>query len=293
MLIDFHLVSIIMPAFNAGKYIKKSIDSVLLQSYTNWELIIINDGSTDNTIYIVEQYNDSRIKILNQTNQGVAQARNTGIFNSKGYYIAFLDSDDVWLENKLEVQIKFMVNNPNFILSYTDYYSFVNNEKIINNKQLLPFKIEKIEDKLLVFNFIPTLTVMVISPILKKLKGFDINLFGPEDWELWIRISDLGDFYFIDQKLAMYREHVGGISKNKFNQLLNEYKVLKLHVLQSGNVELIKCALWFHYLKFSNYYFSQKKIILSFKFYFKMIFLFPFKTENYTYPLKRFFFNDV
>lgn len=105
------LVSIVMPAYNASKFISESIESVLKQTYKNWELIIVNDCSKDNTEEIIKFYsnNDSRIKYYNQkTNLGISEARNKAIIEAKGEYIAFLDSDDLWKKRKLEEQIKFM-----------------------------------------------------------------------------------------------------------------------------------------------------------------------------------------
>lgn len=283
------LVSIIMPAYNAEKFISKSIESVLQQTYQNWELLVVNDGSKDNTSSIVKLFNYTRIKLIEQENGGVSKARNTGIANSTGEFIAFLDSDDLWLKDKLEIQVKYMMNNQNIVLSYGDYLSFIEDGKIIENKQLYPFKIKDLKQRLLVFNSIATLTVMVKSDVLKATSGFDTELFGPEDWDLWIKISQKGDIGYIKENLAMYREHEGGISKNKKRQLDEEYKVLNRHVLQSNNEILKKYALWFYNLKLTNFYFSQKEMKRFFNTYFVMIRLIPFKLENLSYPLKRLF----
>jgi glycosyltransferase involved in cell wall biosynthesis len=283
------LVSIIMPAYNAEKFISKSIESVLQQTYQNWELLVVNDGSKDNTSSIVKLFNYTRIKLIEQENGGVSKARNTGIANSTGEFIAFLDSDDLWLKDKLEIQVKYMRNNQNIVLSYGDYLSFIEDGKIIENKQLYPFKIKDLKQRLLVFNFIATLTVMVKSDVLKATGGFDTELFGPEDWDLWIKISQKGDIGYIKENLAMYREHEGGISKNKKRQLGEEYKVIKRHVSTCDNSELYKKALWFFELKLSNYYFSQKDMKRFLISYLHMIKLLPFKVENITYPIKRLF----
>jgi glycosyltransferase involved in cell wall biosynthesis len=280
----FPLVSIIMPAFNAEKFISESIISVIKQTYTNWELLIINDGSIDKTSEIISKFSDHRIILFEQKNAGVANARNIGIQNSKGCYIAFLDSDDTWLEDKLKIQTEFMILNSNIGFTYTNYFSFYDN-KLIKNKQLHPFKIDKFNEKLLVFNFIASLTVMVKSNLIKELEGFDNKLHGPEDWDLWIRISQKTESFYIDKKLAIYREHNQGISKNKSIQLKEEFKVLKKHVLKTENLILIKSAMWFYNLKLSNYHLTNKNFILFIIYYLKMIKQFPFKAENYTYPI--------
>lgn len=289
MKIDNYLVSIVMPAYNAEKYISKSIDSVLLQTHNNWELIIVNDGSSDRTSDVVDLYNDIRIKLFNIDNCGVACARNIGINYVKGDYIAFLDSDDYWIENKLEVQLYYMLCNSNLVMTYTDYFSFIDESKLIPNKQLYPFKISNPTDRLLVFNYIATLTVMVKASVVFELEGFDNTFFGTEDWDFWIRISKRGKLGYINQKLAFYREHNEGISKNKKFHLIQEYKILKKYVLKSGNNILKKYALWFFYLKWSNFYLNRKEFKKAIIFYIIMIRLVPFKIENLTYPLKKLF----
>lgn len=115
------LVSIIMPSYNTANYIKLTIESVLKQTYQNWELLIVDDCSTDNTDNIVAQYNDKRIIYMkNKKNCGAAVSRNRALKVARGKWIAFLDSDDLWYPTKLEEQIKFMVQN-NYSFSYTNY----------------------------------------------------------------------------------------------------------------------------------------------------------------------------
>ena len=115
------LVSIVMPSFNMASYIAESIRSVLNQTYTNWELIIVDDCSTDNTAEIVSSFNDSRIRYFkNEKNSGAAISRNLAFREARGEYVAFLDSDDLWREDKLEKQIHFMESN-NYSFTYTNY----------------------------------------------------------------------------------------------------------------------------------------------------------------------------
>ncbi|MEI8631915.1 glycosyltransferase family A protein [Vibrio sp. PP-XX7] len=115
-----------------------------MQTYQSWELIVVNDGSKDDTSSVVKSFDDERIRLIEQENGGVSKARNTGIEHSEGEYIAFLDSDDIWLERKLEAQVEFMLNNFNIVLSYMDYSSFIGDDIVVKNKQLHPFKIKKI-----------------------------------------------------------------------------------------------------------------------------------------------------
>ena len=159
------LVSVIMPAYNAEKYISESIDSVLAQSYQNWELLITDDRSSDNTQRIVEDYciNDKRIKLfINKENGGAGVARNNSIKEANGRFIAFLDSDDQWLPEKLNKQITFMLKN-NYAFTFTAYQK-------IKGKQLLSKVIPPLYttyNRLLGSNVIGCLTVV-----------YDINILG-------------------------------------------------------------------------------------------------------------------
>ena len=121
------LVSVIMPAYNAQKYIAESIESVIGQTYLNWELLIVDDGSTDDTASIIKQYqlNDSRIQYFYQESGRQGKAKNTAIKNSKGDYIAFLDSDDLWLKEKLKISVN-EITKGDYSLLFTDSYIFQN-----------------------------------------------------------------------------------------------------------------------------------------------------------------------
>ena len=137
------LVSIIMPAYNAEKYIAEAIESVLKQTYTNWELIIVNDCSTDATEQIIKKYQkqDYRIKLYSLlNNQGVANARNTAIQNTRGRYLAFLDSDDMWLPEKLEKQLAFMQAN-NYVFTYHDYRTIMVKDNTLGKIIHVPIKV--------------------------------------------------------------------------------------------------------------------------------------------------------
>jgi len=131
------LVSVIIPAYNSEKYISDTIDSVLNQTYKNLEIIVVDDGSTDNTEKVVKEKlsNFSNFKFLKQCNLGSAEARNLGIRNSNGNYIAFLDADDLWLPQKIEKQIKFFLNNPDYGLVFTRRKIITPYGKIIEDKK--------------------------------------------------------------------------------------------------------------------------------------------------------------
>jgi teichuronic acid biosynthesis glycosyltransferase TuaG len=142
MLKSNELVSIVLPTFNSDQFISLTINSILEQSYNNFELLITDDCSTDSTVQIIKKYLDidSRIKLfVLSANQGVAAARNYSLKNSTGRFVAFCDSDDIWLYNKLQDQINFMISN-NYYFTYT-YYNLFNNECIIGKQIISPAKI--------------------------------------------------------------------------------------------------------------------------------------------------------
>jgi teichuronic acid biosynthesis glycosyltransferase TuaG len=215
-------VSIIMPAYNAEKYIEESILSAVNQTYRNWELIIINDGSTDNTRAIAEKFSnqDKRIKVVNQQNKRLGGARNTGIQNSTGEWIAFLDSDDLWEPAKLEKQIQATKAFPNVDVIYTAGWTL--NEDDLNT--LTPydspagnFTGSEMYNVLLAGNVIPVLSVLVKKNIINKIGDQEENPFfhGCEDWDYWFRMAIQGaNFYGMDEKLFYYRRHGSNMSGN-------------------------------------------------------------------------------
>jgi teichuronic acid biosynthesis glycosyltransferase TuaG len=208
------LVSIIMPTYNTEKYIRYSIESVISQTYLNWELIIIDDGSTDNTVIIVNEFikKDSRIRYIYQNNAKQARARNNGIENAKGTILAFLDSDDLWLSTKLEKSIL------EFNTSMTDLLftnSFITSDFLIDINNHNYKKMNVVSgyysgnEALKLFiqgNRIPLLTVLVKKEKLKKIGGFNEQFTPAEDYDLWLRLLKNGcKFLAIDDVLSIYR----------------------------------------------------------------------------------------
>ena len=234
---DTPQVSVIMPAFNAADFIRDSIESVRKQTFKNWELLIIEDASNDTTAEIAAHFQaeDARIKIHSlPTNQGAAFARNIGIKASRGDYISFLDADDLWNENKLEVQINFMIQNK-IDICYSSYE--------IIDEEGVP-KMQKIEalpnltfDKLLKANYIGNLTGVynakklgkIYSPLIRK----------RQDWGLWLlALKKAGFAKGIQEPLALYRQRKNSISQNKVEMLQYNFlvyrKVLGFSLLKSS-----------------------------------------------------------
>lgn len=228
------LVSIIVPAYNAEQYISECIDSVLFQDYQDWELIIVNDKSTDNTKNIVLNYIkvDKRIKLFNQpTNKGVSAARNRAIQESNGRFIAFLDSDDRWKKNKLSEQLKFMKEN-NYAFVFTSYETFETNSKA---KKLISVPNKITYKEYLGNTIIGNLTVILDKRYIK-------NIFIPEgeleDVQTWMYYLKSGIIaYGLDKNLAEYRISNDSVSANKLKNAIKYYKLLRntqdLSILQA------------------------------------------------------------
>lgn len=237
------LVSIITPSYNSSKYIGKTIKSILSQTYTNWELIVIDDCSTDNSVEQLNIYadQDDRIKIISlEKNSGAAVARNTGIKYAQGRFIAFLDSDDTWNSNKLEKQIEFMLTN-DYAFTYTAYHKINENGEYLS-KVNIPIRVSY--DELLKTCVIGCLTAMYDAEKLGKITFPLIR--KRQDFALWLKILKKVPFaYGLDDDLASYTVRNDSISANKFKAAqYNWYLYRKIE-----NLSLIQSLYYFsHYM---------------------------------------------
>lgn len=223
------LVSVIMPAYNAEKTIADSIESIMQQTYINWELLVINDGSKDNTSKIVKSFNDDRIILIEQVNGGVANARNNGIKNSKGAYVAFLDSDDLWMSNKLEKQLNILLST-DYKMVYSKTLCF-DGEPRLTSDCMVHLSLDFADkDKILIYDFIPILTVIIEKKALDEIGYFDECLKGTEDWDMWIRVLQKNEAYFINDFLANYKVSATGLSGNLEKHSIEEEKVWQKHI---------------------------------------------------------------
>ena len=220
------LISIVLPVYNAEQYVKDTIKSILIQSYQNFELIIINDGSTDNSEEYIVQFKDTRIKyIKNEKNLKLIQTLNLGLSVAKGKYIARIDADDIALPNRFEKQIDFLENN----LEYGIVGSFA--ETFGSKKEKLTFVQEDLEIRfaLLTHNPFVHSSVMIRNQILIKNKlSFDLNQLHVEDYDLWIKILKYSKGKILPNILIKYRIHESQISVVHNNiQEINTKKIQK------------------------------------------------------------------
>jgi len=218
------MVSIIMPVYNSEKYIGKAINSIINQTYADWELIVINDASEDKSLKIIEGYLDKRIKIIkNEVNMGVAISRNKGIQIASGRYIAFIDSDDCWKKNKLEKQINFM-EKENIAFSFSAY------ERIKFGKKVKIVKVPVVVD----YNEILKNTIILNSTVV--LDTFKINkdiinmpnLKVGEDNATWFKILRNGiKAYGYNEVLTEYNIRKKSLSSNKIKNVIQMWQTYK------------------------------------------------------------------
>ena len=220
----YGLVSIVMPSYNTARFIKNSIDSVLAQTYKNWELLIVDDCSTDNTDEIVTQFNDSRITyVKNEKNSGAAVSRNHALAQAKGKWIAFLDSDDLWAPEKLEKQLKFMAEN-GYAFSYTRYEEIDEDGNPTGTLVGGPRRITKTG----MFNYCwpGCLTVMYNREIVGDIQIADIR--KNNDYAIWLKACRKADCYLLPETLASYRKRGGSISNHSYVALVKwHYKLYR------------------------------------------------------------------
>lgn len=220
------LVSIIMPSYNTANYIEASIESVRHQTYENWELIIVDDCSTDNTDEVVRPFlADRRIHYLkNEKNSGAAISRNRALREAKGKWIAFLDSDDLWLPEKLEKQVSFMELN-GYHFSYTNYEEINMSGEKTGVCVTGPKRITKTG----MFNYCwpGCLTVMYDAEVVGLIQIADIK--KNNDYAMWLKVCRKADCYLLDECLAQYRKgRTGSVSSHSFRTMIGwHYKLFR------------------------------------------------------------------
>jgi len=223
MKMDNILVSIIMPAYNAGQFIAASIESVIKQTYTHWELIIVDDDSTDNTKEIALSYadKDSRIRYMHQQSGKQGKAKNNGIKQANANLIAFLDADDIWVKEKLFVQLDILQEHPDIDLIFSDVAVIDKNGNVIKDSLSVGEMYYKAYPALEIFfknNRIPALTVLARKKSILDAGGFDEfneTQYG-EDYGLWIRMLLRGAIFLSTaHKLGLYRMHDEQSTGNK------------------------------------------------------------------------------
>ena len=224
-------VSIIIPAYNRLPMLREAVDSVLAQDFEDVEILVVDDGSTDGTGEGMKKYG-GRVKLLEHSaNRGVSAARNTGILHAKGKYIAFLDSDDLWVKGKLRIQINFLDENPHYPLCYTDEIWIRRGKRV--NPMLKHAKFSGwIFEKCVPLCTISPSSAMMRKTLFSRVGLFDEALPVCEDYDFWLRVSARFPIFFIDKKLIIKRGgHPDQLSNRSWGN--DRFRVIALEKLLS------------------------------------------------------------
>lgn len=277
-------ISIIIPTYNSSRFINRTISSVLNQTYTDWELLIIDDNSTDNTVELVDKFikQDQRIKLYKtpQNSGGPALPKNIGIENAKGEYVAFLDHDDEWLPEKLERQLKiFELSNDNLLGLVSCFVNVKDNNGNLIEKYNKNYRGDIIKN-LAISNFILTSScVMTKLNILKEVGLFDLRFKRADDVDMWLKISEAGyHFDFVPEYLINHFVHGQNYSNNNLNGI-REFE-LNYQIHENSYNKYNPYGLGY-------YYFYKKEYSLSRKYLARTIFI---KESNSEQKIKSFAF---
>ena len=275
-------VSIIIPVYNAEKFLSETIESVIAQTYTDWEIIAVDDGSTDRSREILRKYEQRlplKIRVITQKNSGVSIARNNAIAIAKGEYIAFLDHDDLWLPDKLEKQVELLDSNKELGLVYSDSYVIGEKGNLTRRKTLFesvkPFRGNAFNE-LFYDNFIPLLTAIIRKEVLNKVGMFDPKYKIAEEYDLFLKIAEYYPVDFVEQPLAKYRIHDKSVSRNSGVAPVSEnFQIVEYWLNKKSDLEIKQKKAKLHF-SLMIYYFKKhekRKAIEEIK---NLIKLFPY-----------------
>ncbi|MBD2579594.1 glycosyltransferase [Oscillatoria sp. FACHB-1406] len=279
------LISVVIPVYNGQDTIEATLASVLSQSHCNLEVLVINDGSKDRTLDKVNVIKDARLKIYSYPNAGLSASRNRGIERAQGDYISFIDADDLWTPDKLELQLQSLKNNPEAALAYswTDYINSEGNFLFSGGHNS---EKGEIFEKLLVNNVLENgSNALIKTRIFAEVGDFDESLSAAEDWDMWLRIAEKYPFVAVDKPQILYRVSPSSMSANILNQeaqcriildrafsrnpnlsnhlktqtLKNLYKYLMFKALEGNPSRQNAKASWYCFLNYLRYYPSLLK----------------------------------
>ena len=231
-------VSVVIPAYNAMVCLPKTVDSVLKQTFTDFEVLIINDGSSDHILEWAASLLDPRVKVISQENQGVSGARNTGIIYAQGEYIAFLDADDLWEPTKLEKQVHCLDNKPTVGLVYT--WTVLVDWKDNPTGRILASHAEgNLWQQLMETNELCNSSSSMVRRCCFDTVGvFDQSLKSAEDLDMWLRLANRYSFAVVKEPLTLYRQHSNSLSKNH-EQMFESLRIVIEKTFQSVPLDLL------------------------------------------------------
>ena len=221
------LISVIIPVYNGEKTIRETIDSVIKQTFDNFELIVINDGSTDSTLDIVNSIQDSRIKVFSYDNAGQSASRNWGISLAKGEYISFIDADDLWTPDKLESQLQALQENPQAAVAYS-WTDWIDEAGEPWGRGIHISESGDVYGKLLLNDFVANgSNVLIKSEALKEVGGFETSLIPAEDWDMWIRLASRYHFVVVPSPQILYRVYTSSCSGNIWKMESSSLRIIE------------------------------------------------------------------
>ncbi|MBD2167457.1 glycosyltransferase [Calothrix membranacea FACHB-236] len=241
------LISVIIPAFNSEKTIKKTIESVLQQTFTDFEVIIINDGSSDSTLEIVQKINDSRITVYSFDNAGANVSRNRGLYYAKGEFVSFLDADDMWSLDKLESQLKLLQIHPESSVAYS-WTNYIDDKSQFLRRGSYIVATGNVYPNILLVNFLENgSNPLIRKQALNVIGGFDESLGACQDWDIYLRLATNYQFVCVSSPQILYRVTPSSLSSNvmqlenacltviekAFNQAPSYLQYLKRHSLSN------------------------------------------------------------
>jgi glycosyltransferase involved in cell wall biosynthesis len=253
-------VSVIIPTYNRARLLGRAVRSVLAQNYQDFELIIVDDGSTDDTEGLVKNLNSEKIRYLrHRQNKGASAARNTGISSARGEYIAFQDSDDEWMPDKLEKQMRaFAVAPPEVGIIYTGFYIIRDNRKIYRPSASITPKDGDILNGIINGEYLVSpQTIVAKRECFEKLGLFDENLPALEDWEMSLRLAKHYHFNYINKPLMQYHIQPDSLSRNK-SAMIKSYQLIMERY--SDDFQRDRRLLAKHYLRLGNFLYSNGEI---------------------------------
>ena len=240
-------ISVVIPCYNSAHLIVDAINSVISQTYTNWEIVIVDDGSTDDLKTAISAFTNRAIQLIRQTNSGPSVARNRGIKNAHGEYIAFLDADDIWLPEKLEKQVRILECRKDYGLVFCDGYRWIHRKPFEACNKLSQLYATPNEhptlEKLFKIHMIPTSSVLFRKSLIERCGLINEQLKGGEDFEFFLRIAAIRSINYLDEPLMAYRVHSNNTSSVVLKNNVRERIWMKLnarHVAIQSNPELKK-----------------------------------------------------
>lgn len=251
-------VSVVMSVYNSSNYLNEAIESVLKQSFTDFEFIVINDGSTDSSLSIIQSYSDNRIVLIdNDGNKGLIYSLNKGIEIAKGKYIARMDADDICLPERLKKQVDFLEENTNVGVLSTDYYSF--NNLVSKYLKSIVGNI-KIKTNLLFTATICHPSLMIRKSVIDNYSfKYSVEAKYVEDFDLWTRMALVTDFETISEALLKYRDHNSQVSRVFSDVQKNNSDIVRANYLNALNFNYNEHDLLIHNLISSNNKITSKK----------------------------------